>query len=411
MSRPLIEGHDRITVEVKKGDERRWFQPCPKCGHFQNHNFKRHFKFKKDEKGGYIDGSAYIECEACRYAITYAENVIMLSKGEWRKTNSYAHKGVASFYWLGLNTPFMSFGVIAQKFCEAMTVLNAFGDSSKLQTFFNAYIGESWAAADNRPKWERIALRNEGEEFYLTQHRIEFLTMGVDVGKYDLTYEITGWGANKESWSIEAGKLKGVTEDLNASCWSDLKKKLIHGALVNGSMMPVKICLIDTGYNHAAVYFFCNEFSHGVYGVDGITALKGKLFDKVSVPDFNTIKFNVDITRLKGEVYGDIVKIIHDGEASLGYCHFPSNREKNYYRELTAETPVLVNRHGRKVYCYENISGAPNHHLDARVYATAGFYIYAASFFETYFGVSVIDWRRFWQEHAKYEAQPVLPFN
>jgi hypothetical protein len=55
------------------------------------------------------------------------------------------------------------------------------------------------------------------------------LTAGVDVQKDRFVYEVVGWGANKESWSIDAGEIFGDTA-LEAT-WSKLDDELLRGRI------------------------------------------------------------------------------------------------------------------------------------------------------------------------------------
>ncbi len=55
-----------------------------------------------------------------------------------------------------------------------------------------------------------------------------------------------------------------------------------------------------------------------------------------------------------------------------GYCHFPMARNKEYFRQITAEHKTTIYKGRRKREGWERLSGRRNEALDMRVYAYAG---------------------------------------
>lgn len=65
-------------------------------------------------------------------------------------------------------------------------------------------------------------------------------------------------------------------------------------------------------------------------------------------------------------------------EVGPGYCHFPSDREEEYFDQLTSEELRIERRHGSVLRKWYKKKNAANEALDCRVYAYAalqGLYI------------------------------------
>ena len=58
-------------------------------------------------------------------------------------------------------------------------------------------------------------------------------------------------------------------------------------------------------------------------------------------------------------------------ESGAGYCHFPFERDFEWYRQLTSERIVSYVRQGQTFKRFELSGGRRNEALDARVYAYA----------------------------------------
>ena len=80
VSTPTIAGLSRIEREYQATDQRRYFVPCPHCGHMQWLRFER----LAWDKGA--PETARYPCEACDGAIGERHKTAMLAAGEWRPT-------------------------------------------------------------------------------------------------------------------------------------------------------------------------------------------------------------------------------------------------------------------------------------------------------------------------------------
>jgi len=80
VSTPTIRGLSRIEREYEASDRRRYFVPCPHCGHRQWLEFER-LRWEK----GQPETAAY-HCAACEEPIAEHHKTAMLEPGEWRGT-------------------------------------------------------------------------------------------------------------------------------------------------------------------------------------------------------------------------------------------------------------------------------------------------------------------------------------
>src|SRR5581483_7787117 len=87
--------------------------------------------------------------------------------------------------------------------------------------------------------------------------------------------------------------------------------------------------------------------------------------------------FIIGVDAAKDAIY-DRLRIADPGP---GYCHFPEDRDLEFFEELTAEKKVLSYHHGFPRREWRKQSGARNEALDCRVLACAALHsLYAAGF-------------------------------
>ncbi|HFB98050.1 MAG TPA: phage terminase large subunit family protein, partial [Bryobacterales bacterium] len=92
VSTPTIKGVSRIEREYEASDQRRYFVPCPHCGHMQWLQFER-LRWEKGEPE-----TAHYLCENCETPIEEHHKTAMLENGEWRATAVAEDANVAGFH-------------------------------------------------------------------------------------------------------------------------------------------------------------------------------------------------------------------------------------------------------------------------------------------------------------------------
>lgn len=381
-STPVTEGKSKIEAGFNKTDQRKYFVPCPECGHMQWLQWQQ----LKWDKGKYE--TVRYHCEECEHPIENWQKTEMLEQGEWRATSEGTNPKVIGYHLSGLYSPvgWLTWEDIAREWEEINNPLNL----EDLQTFINTVLGESWKDKGDAPEWDKIYKRRELYEINSIPDGVCFLVAGVDVQADRIECEIVGYGRHKRSWSIDYRIFEGDTSSIDSPPWLELQDVLAEvWTAPNGVDMEIKRMAIDSGYNTQTVYSWVRQFSiHKVIAIKGsdhqqVTLNQGTLVDirkKGKVPIRKALKlFTVGVSGLKQELYGWLKQKAPDPEMEpdklepYGFCHFPQYAEEHFKR-LTSETLETKWVKGKKHY--EWVANGRNEQLDCRVYARA-----AASFF------------------------------
>ncbi len=383
-STPLVDGTSRIQELFEAGDQRRFYVPCPQCGHMDflafHRTAERGHRMKWD--AGQPE-TACFECgsgNGCVIEETHKRD--MLEAGEWRADAPGARtpsgRVHASFHvWAAYSTsPGATWSAIAAEFLAAK------GKTEQLRTFVNTTLGETWKDRGEAPDWERIKARAEPYKIGTVPDGAVVVTAGVDVQKDRLIYELVGWAPDRESWSVDAGEFHGNTSLAAGevdSPWNELDALLDRSLPASAGEMSIAMLAIDSGYNAQAVYAWarCKPMTRviAIKGVGGARALVGKP-SPVDVTvrgrriqrGYRIWPVGVDIA--KSELYGFLRLELGAAGAPPGYCHFPEYGDE-FFRQLTAEhlvTTVNKRTHRAKLE-WQVLPNRENHHLDARVYA------------------------------------------
>lgn len=387
-STPLIAGASRIEEMFFAGDQRRRHWPCPNCGHFDFLTFSP----RPDGRGHVMrwpDGrpdAACFECSSCHLPIDERHKRDMDEAGEWRADAPFRGDASArihaSFHiWSAYSTsPNAGWSQIVSEFLAAKKL-----GHEKLRTVVNTTFGETWQEKGEAPDWERLYQRRETYAIGTVPDGALWLTAGVDVQKTRLIYEVVGWGANRESWSIEIGELHGDTA-LEAtepgSPWAALDELLGRTfPAADGRMSQIAMLAVDSSAYTQAVYNWTRR-----HLLSRVMAIKGVPGPRMFVGTTTAVDVTVRGKKLqrghrmwpigvdigKSELYGWLRLVIADGDPPPGYCHFPEYPAE-FFKQLTAEHMVThvnkkTNRQERR---WEVLPNRENHHLDTRVYARA----------------------------------------
>ena len=383
-STPLIAGSSRIEEMFSDGDRRRYYVPCPHCGHMDFLRFRKRDGNEDEDRGHRMHWpenapeKACFDCRACGCEMAETHKRAMLEAGEWRADGEFA--GHASFHiWSAYSlSPNATWGQIATEFLAAKR-----GGTDKLRTFVNTTLGETWKERGEAPDWERLYERRETYALGTVPAGAIVVTGGVDVQKDRLMYELVGWAPNKESWSVDKGALYGDTS-LEAtepgSPWRQLDELLGRALTVGPELaLPVAMLAIDSGYNTQIVY----NWARG-HPMSRVIACKGVAGARMLVGAPSPVDVTVRGKRLqrgykvwpigvdiaKGELYGSLQLRHGAGDPPAGYCHFPEYDEE-YFQQLTAEHLVTsVNRRTHRAKLeWQVIPNRENHYLDCRVLA------------------------------------------
>lgn len=380
-STPLIAGTSRIADRFAEGDRRRYYVPCPNCGAMD------FLVFRKGDRGHYMawptnePRRAHFVCSANGCAIEHRDKRSMVAAGEWRAGAPF--RGHASFHiWAAYSfSANATWGQLAEEFLQA----NAKGPAV-LQTFVNTALGEVWHEKGEAPDWKRLYDRRETYERGTVPKGVLFLTMGVDVQRDRLVWEIVGWAGDRQSWSIDADVIAGDTA--GPKPWAELDVLLARTwPREDGQGLAVGVLAVDSGDQTQVVY----NWARG-YPMSRVIAVKGVAHGDsiLGAPRPVDLTYGgrrtprgykvwpVDGGKAKTELYGWLSlerPATESGEPAPfppGFCHFPQYGE-DFFKQLTAEHLVrIVNRRTRFVTMeWQVLPGRENHWLDTRVYNRA----------------------------------------
>lgn len=373
-STPLVAGASRIEKLFEEGDGQRYYVPCPTCGHMA----PLVFSGSHGHAMTWPDGKpkdAFFACQKNGCIIEHKDKRAMIEAGEWRAARE--NKKHKSFHiWAAYSyADKAAWGVLAEEFVKVKD------DPEQLKTYVNTVLGETWKERGEAPEWERIYQRREPYGLGTVPAGVLVLTCGVDVQKDRFIYEVVGWGANKESWSIDAGVIAADTS--NEAEWTRLDELISRTyPTEDGGMASVNLLAVDSGYNTNTVYNWARRHPMSrVIATKGISTARA-LISTPSPVDV-TVRgkrmargykvWTVGVDMAKSELYGWLrLPMPVDAEPyPPGYCHFPEHGP-DYFKQLTGEHLVShADKHGFTRHEWELIPGRENHFLDCRVYARA----------------------------------------
>lgn len=375
-STPTTSGVSRIEADYEDSDQRKYFVPCPECGHMHILEWCN-FIIPTNEKGKRDPKKAYMACPACGSAIKEHNKTRMLERGEWRATNpEYPDKLKRGYHISALYSPL---GFFSWAECAAQW-LKAQKDTNKMKTFVNTVLGECWVD-DQGESIEASALESHRQQYgthedggIIVPDGVLLLTAAVDVQDTWLEYEVTGWGVGKKSWGIETHRIMG---DLTKRhIWDELDEILQRswqGA--DGTAYKILCTCIDSGGHFAQeVYAFVKgKESRRIFAIKGRGGLGVPLVGKHTRSNRARVAlFPVGDDTGKETVLNRL-KISEPEDE--GYCVFPLEEEAgydaDYFEGLTSEKRVIKYSMGKPRIEWVKKSGARNEPLDIRKYATA----------------------------------------
>ena len=376
VSTPTISGVSAIEREYEASDQRRYFVPCPHCGHMQWLRFDQ-----MDWDRGRPETAAYM-CESCDTPIAEHHKTWMLEQGEWRAMAPENGSKTAGFHLSSLYSPvgWRSWRDIAAAWESAVSKES--GSAAAIKTFKNTELGETWVEAGEAPDWQRLLER--AEDYRGVPLGALLLTAGVDVQKDRIEASIWGFGRGKESWLIEHRVLMGDTA--REAVWTQLSDLLgEQWTHASGASMPLARMALDTGFATQEAYAFvraCRDSRvMAIKGVPRGAALIGTPTAIDVSQGGKRLRRGIKVYSVAGgiakmELYNNLRKsadVADDGITPSyppGYVHLPKI-DAEYVQQLCAEQLITRrNRNGFPVREWQKMRER-NEALDCYVYARA----------------------------------------
>jgi len=385
VSTPTIAGVSTIEREYEASDQRRFFVPCPHCGHRQWLRFEQ-LRWERNESGTFPETAAYV-CESCEVPIPEHHKTWMLEHGEWRAMVEKSAEGsnkTAGFHLSSLYSPigWRSWRDIAMAWERAISKES--GSSAEIKTFKNTELGETWVEEGEAPDWQRLLERREDYRIGTIPVGGLLLTAGADVQKDRIEVSIWAFGRGKESWLVEHRVLMGDTarDEVWKTLAGVLRETWTHET---GCQLGLGRLALDTGFATQEAYAFVRGVRDprlmAVKGVARGAALIGTPTAVDATTGGKKLRRGIKVFSVAGgiaklEFYNNLRKspeVAEDGVTiryPTGFVHLPKV-DAEYLQQLCAEQ--LVTRRDRNGFAIREWQKMRerNEALDCYVYARA----------------------------------------
>jgi len=368
-STPTVKDFSRVERMFLQGDQRRYFVPCPDCGHMQYLKWAN-MKWHDNDP----DTASYC-CENCGVWIPAAKKRWMVERGEWRPTAPGNGKHVSFHIWAAYSySPNASWSTLVEEFLDAKN------DAEQLKTFVNTVLGETWEDEyASKVGADALSERSADEKYKqgVVPSDALLLTVGCDTQDDRLSLSVWGWGREEQGWLVDRVKIYG--DPSRKEVWKQLDEivQTPYESEDGRELKPMVVAIDSGGHHTSEVYQYARERqSLGVVAIKGMSTKNKPPIGKASKVDLNaqgkTLKkgaqvFPVGSDTIKSLLFG---RLKHN-DVGPGYLHFYPTVDKDYFEELTAEKQVLRFRNGFPERIWVKKSSARNEALDELVYAYA----------------------------------------
>jgi len=381
ISTPVEKSTSRIAKAYAESDQRKYWVPCPMCGHRQVLLFERLVWSPGQTK------EVRYRCSGCEQLIHEAEKVGMVRRGEWRAEHPERE---GRGYWISaLYSPWdgASWSKIAEQYKQAK------GDPQRMLVFMNTMLGEPWDKAECDsidPSWV-LAMREPWSRTHDAPGippGVGVLTAGVDVQANRFEVTVLGWGRDDECWFIDHVIIPCDTTDFGNYHLLDcvLMSTYTHEW---GYQVGLVAATIDTGGGHtgAVIKYLqaCEQLRRPIFGVKGKEGWGRPIWPRVpsklmSVVDLYPVAVDVAKMDLYARLRAsyDAAKahggIVPRGRGMIHILESPRFGPE-WADQLTAEKLVVkVSKHTHKrKLTWDCPPHKPNEGLDCAVYGRAAY--------------------------------------
>ncbi|AVO37383.1 phage terminase large subunit family protein [Pukyongiella litopenaei] len=367
ISTPTIKGASWIEAAFLEGDQRRFQIACPHCGSHQVLNWAG-VCWDKNPDGEHLPETAHYVCAENGCVISDGERIAAIRSAErqgagWKPSRPF--RGHASYHINELYSCFRRLQDIVQSFLDKKA-------ANDLQTFTNVSLAETWVEEAEEIAADKLMKRATSYAAQVPAD-VGVLTAGVDMQEDRLEIEVVGWGLGETSWNIDYKVIWG--DPTQGEIWSELFDYLgetfrhEHGA----DLRIVATC-VDTGGSKGLTQSAYENLA-GKHR-SRIFAIKGKGgWDRPVVSAPKPTKSGRKGRPVKLFTVGtDEAKLViakrFNLETGPGSCVFSTERDVEYFEQLTAERLVTKWIRGFPVREWHKARDR-NEALDCRVYAYA----------------------------------------
>ncbi|MGE8501678.1 MAG: phage terminase large subunit family protein [Pseudomonas sp.] len=371
-SSPTIKGASRIADLFEQSDQRRYFVPCPHCGHYQVLEWAN-LKYTADYKRvDYLCSNA--ECGAL---IEEHHKTAMLAAGEWRATATGDGETVG-FHLNALYSPlgWLSWQSLAKQYDKAKVASDR-GDNEPMQVFYNTRLALVWDAAQEMTKASELKARAEDYRLGTVPQGAFILTAAVDVQHNRLELLVIGWGEGLERWVVDYVVVPG--DPALQRTWLDLDEQLKR-RYRHASGVELAICAtaVDSGGHHTdEVYQFTRlRRWRKVFAVKGASKpgrpVLAQRPSKVDVTyNGQTEKQGAELWIIGTDTAKDWIYNRYPFADGPGALHFSTDLPDEFYDQAVAERKITQYVKGYKRTVWVKGKAERNEVLDLLVYNQA----------------------------------------
>ena len=363
ISTPTVKGASWIENAYEQGDQRRFHVPCPHCGEEQPLEWAS-VTWDKAEDGRHLPETAGYSCRECGVIWNDGERIAAIRRGRWVAAQPF--RGHASYHLNELYSCFRKLQDVVQSFIDKKT-------ANDLQTFVNVSLAETWEEEGERV--DSTGLMNRASAFMAqVPGGGVLLTAGIDMQEDRLEVEVVAWGVGEESWSVDYRVLWG--DPLQGDVWRDLDDLLSETFThQSGAQLGVSAACLDTGgssgYTQAAYEYARRKSARRLFAVKGVAGWGRPIVSAPSRKASGKRARKVDLFTVGvDEAKTMVARRLGIAEPGPGFCHFPADRDAEWFHQLTAEKLVTRFVKGHPVREWHKVRPR-NEALDCRVYALA----------------------------------------
>ncbi len=375
LSTPGNKGESRITIDYEETDQRKYYVPCPHCGH------KDYFRRDRLKHPPDHPEQAYMVCTAdgCGERIEERHKTWMMDPAngaEWRATASSKRPEARGYHLPGLYSPlgWRSWGAIAVDL-EHAEELSARGDDTLLKKVVTMDLGEAYEAQGEKAAVDAIKARAEAYEHRMVPYGGLILTAAVDVQHNRLECKAMAWGRQEEAWVVDYKVIWGDT--LQGSVWAELDAWLLTPLRYqNGMEMRIAACAIDASDGHTMeeVFKFCRGKSGRlVFAIKGAKSFEAPILPPPTAREVDRggkkvktgdLLWMVGVSQIKETLSGRL-RVATPGK---NYIHFGNWLPDEYWPMLGSEKLTKRFLNGNVYKRWEKITGVRNEGWDILVY-------------------------------------------
>ncbi len=340
-----------------------FYVPCPHCGEriklvWGAKDSQEGFKWldNNPETAAYLCGECASLFTQDEYLQIYDQGRYQTEDGDYIDDDGFFRNEVDEIIPTPLSVAFQLWTAYSPMNSWARIVkefLDTKGEPTKLKTFVNTTLGESWEE-DEAEKLPSDQLYGRREHYDAeVPNDVQVLTAAVDTQDDRFEIQVDGWGEGEERWGVDYIRLYGDPSRRNI--WDKLAKQLRKTySKASGEIMDIRLACQDHGGHYSDEV---NQFSKRM-GVRFLIPIHGSSTYGKPIATFprKRNKKGVYLTEIGTDTVKDLMfyrlQIMEPGPA---YWHFPVSDafDNEYFKQLTAEERVVKWVKGKKTFYWD----------------------------------------------------------